>query len=490
MTTTQQEITIEVSDDGRAIVRIDARPHFIQQQDVDTARRAALRHVFETIAPTGPITLTATENGHVTPLVMDTTGAVRVAEALAPPQDDEPPATTPADAAQLPVPIDPAAAGPPTWGPPAPRAPVNGYHNSDFQGSPPVAGPAWPDQQQPIAAHQAPPVAGPAWPDQQQQPIAAHQAPAAPPSLQELRARLTAAPDAPATWGWRGRMTRAGMKMGPGADELAHRRAAAAVQRSLRGPKTIAVVNIKGGANKTGSSFLLGATIGRTRGGFTLAWDNNENMGTLAQKGISAPQHRATVVDLLRELERFESLERSRVGDLDNYMRGQGDNRFDILASDEDASSMAAIDADAFQAMHRVLQRFYRVIIVDTGNNVKASNFQAAIESADQLVVATTAGGDEVAGATFTLEHLQQHGNAELARNAVTILSKRDRDVSATDMATYSDHLSRWTRAVVQIPYDPAMPRTTGAPINYDALSPASREAWLHAAATVIGGLD
>lgn len=232
------------------------------------------------------------------------------------------------------------------------------------------------------------------------------------------------------------------------------------------------------------------ATRSGNRGGFTLAWDNNENMGTLAQKGIPAPQHRATVVDFLRELDRFESLERSRVGDLDNYMRGQGDNRFDILASDEDAGSMAAIDAAAFHSMHRVLSRFYRVMIIDTGNNVKASNFQAAIESADQLVVAATAGGDEVAGATFTLEHLHQHGHAELARNAVTILSKRDRDVSATDMATYSDHLSQWTRAIVQIPYDPAMPRTTGAPINYDALSEASREAWLHAAATVISGLD
>lgn len=311
-----------------------------------------------------------------------------------------------------------------------------------------------------------------------------------PPSLQDLRARLTAAPEAPATWGWRGRLTRIGLKFKPGADELEHRRAVATVQRSLRGPKTIVVVNVKGGENKTGTCFLLGAAIGRTRGGFTLSWDNNETRGTLAWKGVPAAHHQATAVDFLHDLDRFATIERSRVGDLDNYVRSQGNDQFDILASDEDAASMEAIDDQAFKAMHTTLERFYRVIICDTGNNVKAPNYRAALDVADQLVVATTAGGDGVSAATWTMEHLQQTGYGALVRDAVTILSVRDKDVAPADMATYLDHLGKWTRTVVQIPHDEAMPRTTGAPINYDALSHHSREAWLRAAAAVIGGLD
>lgn len=476
MTSTAPHIVIEIDGEGRAIVRIDARPHWIQESSVEAARQAALQYVFETVAPAEPLTLTASENGQTTPLVMDAAGAVRLAD---------PASVTPPEPAQEAMRSHPMllTEGAPAsgWGPPPPQdAQVNGFHHAP--GFQPAFAPP------PTQSHDQPLSVGPVW--QQQSGPQPEQQPAAPPSLQDLRAQLAAAPEAPARWGLRGRLTRAGMRVSPGTAELAHRQASAAVQRSLRGPKTIAVVNIKGGANKTGTSFLLGATIGRTRGGFTLAWDNNENMGTLAQKGVAAPHHRANAVDFLRELNRFESLERSRVGDLDNYVRGQGDNRFDILASDEDDASLATIDGDDFRAMHRVLQRFYRVIIVDTGNNVKAANYRAAIETADQLVVAATAGGDEVAGAIFTLSHLTKQGHGDLVRNAVTVLSKRDADVTSSDLTTYTSNLSQWTRAVVHIPYDPAMPRAKGSPINYDALSEASREAWLHAAATVISGLD
>lgn len=488
MTTPQppQPITIEVSNDGRALVRIGVQPHFIQQPSVDEARRAALRYVFDMLTPSTPIPLTAQEQGATTHLVMQPDGSVHVDQ---PPSSQPGPPNIPAPDARTRQPTahtgSPPSAAAPGVLPPAPQplepAPVYGPAINNGATTPPTPNQHFVPQ---------PPVAAPAGAFLTDTATTGPDQPDSPPSLQDLRARLTAAPEAPATWGWRGRLARWGMRVSPGREELKHRRAATAVQRSLRGPKTLVVVNVKGGENKTGTCFLLGAAIGRTRGGFTLAWDNNETRGTLAWKGVPATHHQATAVDFLHDLDRFSSVERSRVGDLDNYVRSQGDDQFDILASDEDASSMEAIDDQAFKAMHATLERFYRVIIVDTGNNVKASNYRAALDVADQLVVATTAGGDGVSAATWTMEHLQQTGHAELVRNAVTVLSVRDKDVAPADMSTYVDHLRKWTRSVVQIPHDEAMPRTTGAPINYDALSPASREAWLQAAAAVIGGLD
>src|SRR5690606_27866946 len=78
------------------------------------------------------------------------------------------------------------------------------------------------------------------------------------------------------------------------------------VQRRLDAPRTIVVLNPKGGAHKTTSTLLLAATFGTQRGGATLAWDNNETRGTLGWRAQNAPHHR-TAVDLLADLERLSS---------------------------------------------------------------------------------------------------------------------------------------------------------------------------------------
>ena len=72
----------------------------------------------------------------------------------------------------------------------------------------------------------------------------------------------------------------AGSRPGPGRAERRARMAAAApCGARLDGPKTIVVINPKGGAHKTTATMLLAATFGLQRGGYTLAWDNNETRG-------------------------------------------------------------------------------------------------------------------------------------------------------------------------------------------------------------------
>ena len=104
----------------------------------------------------------------------------------------------------------------------------------------------------------------------------------------------------PATQGFRGLMTRMGIRMAPSESEMAERADIHAVSQHWPGPRTIAVVNRKGGANKTPTVAALSAVFARYGGGGVLAWDNNENQGTLGWRTEQGP-HSSSVLDLLRD---------------------------------------------------------------------------------------------------------------------------------------------------------------------------------------------
>ena len=309
------------------------------------------------------------------------------------------------------------------------------------------------------------------------------------PTLDDLLATRPPLPPGPAQLGWRAAIRRATgglIPLGPAAAEISQRQAIAAVQRSLTAPKTVVVINPKGGANKTTATLLIAATFGIHRGGYTLAWDNNETRGTMGWRA-SQGRHTNTAVDLLRELDRFDDARWARVGDLDNFVRAQGSSQFDVLASDEDAASAAAIDADAFNALHRSLSRFYRMIVVDTGNNMRASNWDAALAAADQIVIVSTIREDTAQSAAWVADALNEKGFKDKVANAVTVLAAPSLRPDPDLTARLTDHFGRLTRAVVQVPFDPAL--VSGGPIDMNALSAASKNAWLQATALVADGL-
>jgi MinD-like ATPase involved in chromosome partitioning or flagellar assembly len=309
------------------------------------------------------------------------------------------------------------------------------------------------------------------------------------PNLADFMSSRPAIVAGPALLGWQGtvrRVTGGLVNPSPGRTELARRDAIAAVQRSLSGPRTIVVLNPKGGAHKTTATLLIAATFGIHRGGYTLAWDNNETMGTLGVRAQGA-QHTNTAVDLLRDLEDFAYSTSARVGDLDKYVRNQGDARFDALASDLDPAGAASIDDVAFGKLHAALSRFYRILIIDTGNNMRASNWEAAVETADQIVVVSTIREDTAYGAASLLDGLRLKGHGDKVAQAVTVLASPAKTADRALSARLHDHFSQLTRSVVDVPYDPAL--VAGGPLNIDALAPRTREAWLHATAAIAEGL-
>ena len=309
------------------------------------------------------------------------------------------------------------------------------------------------------------------------------------PTLNDFLQSRPTAPVSPATMGWRGaarRLSGGLVPLSPGSFERRHRNAVDRVQQSLRGPRTVVVINPKGGAHKTTATLLLAATFGTFRGGYTLAWDNNETRGTLGWRSQPA-RHSNTAVDLLRDLDRFNDLRNARVGDLDNYVRAQGSTQFDVLASDEDAAASSTIDDSAFNELHTTLSRFYRVIVVDTGNNMRASNWEAALTAADQLVIVSTVREDTAASAAWLVDGLREKGHEEKVRNAVTVLASPGKVADPQLSRRLHGHFASLTRTVLDVPFDAAL--VDGGTLNYDALTPATREAWLQVTAAVADGL-
>ncbi len=309
------------------------------------------------------------------------------------------------------------------------------------------------------------------------------------PTLDDLLRSRPAQPVDAADMGWRRNvryLTGGLLKPGPGAAERAHRDAVERVQQSLRGPRTIVVINPKGGAHKTTTTFLLAAAFGMQRGGSVLAWDNNETRGTLGWRA-QPTRHANTAVDLLRDLDRFNDPRNARVGDLDNYVRRQGSLQFDVLASDEDAAASSTIDSEKFTELHATMSRFYRVIVVDTGNNMRASNWEAAVDAADQLVVVSTVREDTAASAAWLIDGLRDRGHDDKVRHAVTVLASPSTVSDRRLTERLHSHFSSLTRRVVAVPHDPAL--VDGGPINHAALASTTRESWLHVAAAVADGL-
>lgn len=117
----------------------------------------------------------------------------------------------------------------------------------------------------------------------------------------------------------------------------------------------------------------------------------------------------------------------------------------------------------------------------------KIAFIQAAVEAADQLVIVSTVREDTAQSAAWVADALNTTGYATKVSNAVTVLaapSPRPDQALAQRLHT---HFTGLTRAVVDVPFDPSL--VAGGPINIDALTPASRQAWLKVAALIADGL-
>ncbi len=260
-------------------------------------------------------------------------------------------------------------------------------------------------------------------------------------------------------------------------------RAIATIRRDLGGSKVLAFANPKGGVHKTTATVLAAATIGSVRGRGVLAWDDNELRGTLGLRAGSA-RHARTIRHLIADLAEVEAAHGYELRErLDDYLRHASDGTDDVLAGEENPRFAQRLDQFTVRRVLELLRRTHDVICVDTGNNVESPNWQTVMQAADQLVVTTVPREDAAFTADWMLDLLYETGLGDLASEAVTLLSCATPGPQPM-LEELTQHFASRTRAVVVVPYDPAL--ESGSNIEHAALQPETKQAWLFASAVVL----
>ena len=523
---------ISLDRNGRGLVTIDGTPSRLNGPDLPTSRDHAKNVVVGHARAIGqPVALTVSEPDGARHLVVSPDGGISEVPAESAPAPVHPAPGQPEPAQQdpfrpapaqqdpfrpAPVQQDPFRAAPvqpPPVGPaPVQSAGVVGGFAPRAQAAPAPVENAW--QRSDTSWQQS----DNDWQQPEEQPYSAPSAPSADPELTGLEKK-------PAAEGLRGAVNRLGLTLAPGPQELESRRKEfqqrraterelqqqasrtaqrrrlteeatrderATIQTNFRGTRTILVANPKGGARKTTSTYCLAATMGTIRGGAVVAWDANETMGTLGDRSLE-DRHNHTVVDLLEQAApEFESVKGSRLGLLDSYVRPQGDSHFDVLASDEDPTRQDIVGEAGFATIHEILSRFYRLILVDTGNNIRAAHFQAALEATDQLVIPIAASRDSARVARMMMRAFTTSGHGQLVEKAVVLLHDLEPAEAASSeyLEVASDIAAEFeplVAAVVGVPFDSAL--KDGDRIEFGVLSADARTAYRQAAAAIARSL-
>jgi MinD-like ATPase involved in chromosome partitioning or flagellar assembly len=292
----------------------------------------------------------------------------------------------------------------------------------------------------------------------------------------ELLQALPLPREAPAEKG-----VRSVLRLRPGSAERSERIARATAATAFRRPVTITVANPKGGSGKTPTTLLLAGALGQARGGGVVAWDNNELRGNMHLRTHDT-NARSTVTDLLQAMTMLTQPD-ARLGDVGAYLRHQVSGQYDVLTSA--TTTYAQIEAKDFDQIHRLLSRFYKVLVIDTGNNEGSSNWREAMKASDVLVIPIKWKSLSCAAAVQMLEELDHQGPdaQRLIRRAVIAVSNGPGDVNMEVEKQLRPYFESRAAAVIDIPTDQHI--AAEGPLDHNALQPATRRAALDLAAKV-----
>ena len=277
--------------------------------------------------------------------------------------------------------------------------------------------------------------------------------------------------------GWRRAVRNASggrINLGPGRAELEHDRLVEVVNTPLVEARRIAVVCRKGGCGKTTTSLMLGHTFAVHRRDRVVALDANPDAGSLGQRVRQRSEK--TITDLLADRQLL-----TRYADIQRYA-SKTPTGLDIVGSDNDPRISQRLGEADYRNAIDVLDRFYNIIVPDTGTGIMDPAVQGVLAEADQLVLVIPPALDGARVAASTLDWLDNHGYAHLVRSSVGVISAV-RGPSALELDLVEEHFVGRCAAVVKIPWDPAL--SVGGSATLDDLLPATRNAYLDLAVAV-----
>jgi putative peptide zinc metalloprotease protein len=254
----------------------------------------------------------------------------------------------------------------------------------------------------------------------------------------------------------------------------------AAIRTLVTQPRRIAVLSRKGGVGKTTTTLMLGQTLAAERGDRIVAVDGNPDAGSLGYR-VGPERPDASITDLLNE---FDDIQ--RYADMRRFT-GQTSAGLEVLMSDDDPHISTALGEQEYTAVMSVLDRFYNLILIDTGTGILDSAIQGILDGTDQIVLVVAPSLDAARAASQTLDWLAEHGFVGLVESAVAVINQTGRS-SLVDIARIEEHF--WDRcgATVRVPWDRYL--EAGAETELADLRPATREAYMQLAAAVARRFD
>jgi MinD-like ATPase involved in chromosome partitioning or flagellar assembly len=283
--------------------------------------------------------------------------------------------------------------------------------------------------------------------------------------------------------GWRQalhRLTFGLVKLGPGADEWAEISLIRATQTPIAGYRHVVVMSLKGGSGKTTTAVMLGHTFAQHRGDRIAALDASPDAGTLSYRIAEEP--RTSIRTLL---ESAESLH--RYVDV-SALSGHASSRLDVIASDMQPTISRAFDSNDYRRAAEIVTRFYSLVLTDCGAGLMHDAMNAALDTADQIVLVLTPSVDGGRSAELTLNWLDSHGFSDLVRGAVVVINLVQGSKPLVDLEELRHHFASRVREVVDIPYDRHL--AEGGPTDLAQLEPRTRRHYLKLAAAVARGFN
>ena len=304
----------------------------------------------------------------------------------------------------------------------------------------------------------------------------------------DLGALSVAAPTRAAQKGLRGLLTKVGLKVAPGAAETAAIQAAeqlARYEETIRQATwtravSVLVANPKGGVGKTPTSLMLGGTLAAIRGGSVAIIEVSDDPGALTFRSEGSPSR--GLGELVADADQIRS-----AGQLAGYTAPQSS----FAAVIGSVGWRPRLDDTAVTSVVGVVDDYFAVRVMDSGNQPSSPAFGAAVMSADILVVPIFDAGDAALEAAQLLEGLKAAGGhaADLAANAI-VLRLHDGRPEHPQVVTRVDRIltSHGMTHQHSIPLDAHIAER--GQLTLAKLAPATRHALTGAAADVVRTLQ
>jgi MinD-like ATPase involved in chromosome partitioning or flagellar assembly len=245
--------------------------------------------------------------------------------------------------------------------------------------------------------------------------------------------RALAGPAAGRADGWHDRVVVVPGGHRPGRPDFQQRDRARA-QLPVTGSRRIVVLGCTVGAGQTITTLMTGEVLARVRDEPVAVLDLNTGRGSLAERADSMPAVAAG---------------RAPAGP-DHLHHSPAPSRLAVITSEASVAAGQPDDADQDVAtVFEMLSARYALTLADPG----ASVVPRVLGIADQLVLVAPASQDAARAIAMTLEWLEAHGHADLARNCTTVINGISRQTLMH--AEQAETVARGRcRAIVRVPWD------------------------------------